>query len=147
MHSPATFQLRPFLKAHCNCDIPTFMNRPTTYGKIQKYIYHVGFELLMVVTMTSTVFWDVIWCSLVEICWHSTGTYCLHLYAWRVRHASNAMFFSFLYKRSADEKVYFIIVTDAILLFDPENWSTVFFRNVGELLMEYMVSHPTRYCS
>jgi hypothetical protein len=41
------------------------------------YIY-IGSEILTQVTMTSTIFWDVTPCSLVEVCHLFKGMYYFH---------------------------------------------------------------------
>jgi hypothetical protein len=47
------------------------------------------FEVLTVVAIKNTVFWNVMPCSLVEVYQLISGTYCLHLQGRRVSHAGN----------------------------------------------------------
>jgi hypothetical protein len=38
----------------------------TSCGLVEVHFHCVGFEVFTVVTMTSTIFWDATWCSLVN---------------------------------------------------------------------------------
>jgi hypothetical protein len=49
----------------------------------------IWFEVLMAVTLTSTIVWDVILCSLVEVHQHFRWKYCLYLQDWIVCQANN----------------------------------------------------------
>jgi hypothetical protein len=49
----------------------------------------IWFEVLTVLTVKSTTFWDVPPYSPVEFCWWFGGTYCLHLQGQGVSHASS----------------------------------------------------------
>jgi hypothetical protein len=53
------------------------------------FIKKVGFEVLTAVTMKSTVFWDVMPCSLVQVYWCFWSMYHLHFQGQRLSHASN----------------------------------------------------------
>jgi hypothetical protein len=46
------------------------------WSKMEQY---VGFEILTALVMKSTISWDIIPCSPLEVNWHIRGTYCLHL--------------------------------------------------------------------
>jgi hypothetical protein len=48
------------------------------YHLHEYYIFCWIWERLTVINMKSTIFWDVIPCSVVEVPWHLRGTNCLH---------------------------------------------------------------------
>jgi hypothetical protein len=51
--------------------------------------YYVRFEVLATVIMKSSVFWDIMPCTLLKVNWHFGGTCCLHLQGQRISQASN----------------------------------------------------------
>jgi hypothetical protein len=77
-------------------------------------------------------FWDVALCSLLEVCWHFTGTYCFHLQGQRVSWGS-----------------FFCLITVCLLglLFDHEDGGSTFLQNVYELLPGWMALHLRRWYS
>jgi hypothetical protein len=46
---------------------------------LSKHFHCLGYEVLTAVVMKSTIFWEVTWCSLLEIIRRFGGTYRLHL--------------------------------------------------------------------
>jgi hypothetical protein len=49
-----------------------------------QFLYSLGFEVLAVVNMKSTLFWDVMPHSLLEVHWHLRRMYCFHLQGWKI---------------------------------------------------------------
>jgi hypothetical protein len=57
--------------------------------KICCYEYYVGFEVLTVVVMKGTIFWDIMLCSALKVNRRFGGTYCLDLQGRRISRARN----------------------------------------------------------
>jgi hypothetical protein len=84
---------------------------------ITNFILLVGFEVLTVVVMKSTIFWDIKLCSLLKVNRRFGGTYRLHLQGRRIS--------SVVLSTSFDAG--FLLG----LFFDPEDGGDMFLRNVG----------------
>jgi hypothetical protein len=82
-------------------------------------------------------FWDVTPCSIVEVYWCFGLTYCLHLQGWRVNQRSN---------QQAETEA--LLLNGYLLgfLVHADDRNSAYLRDVGNLLPNYMASHPTRYC-
>jgi hypothetical protein len=80
--------------------------------------YKSRFQALAALTMKTTVVWDMTPCSLVDINRCIGGTYCLHLQRRRVSP-----------------------------VFNSEDGGSVFLRNVGQYILDYMALHPRKQCS
>jgi hypothetical protein len=76
----------------------------------------VGFEVLTAAVMKSTIFWDIMPCSVLKINQRFGGTYRLHIHA------------GFLLD----------------LFFDPEDGCDMFFRNASLLSTDYTAIYPRR---
>jgi hypothetical protein len=59
-----------------------------SYLQLKKWI-SVEFQVLTAVIMNSSIFWDIMPCSLVKDNQHFGGTYHIHLQGWRVSQARN----------------------------------------------------------
>jgi hypothetical protein len=51
----------------------------------------VGFEVLTAVVIKSTLFWDIMSCSLLKVNRYCGGTYDFHLQGQRISHAETSM--------------------------------------------------------
>jgi hypothetical protein len=49
-------------------------------------ILYLGFEVLTVTVMKSSIFWGIMPCSLLKANWHFRGICHLHLQGWRISH-------------------------------------------------------------
>jgi hypothetical protein len=90
---------------------------------------YVGFEVLSVVVMKSSIFWDVTLCTLLKVNWRFGGTCCLHLQDQRISQARNW--------REAGSK--------HGLFFGPEDGCDMFLRNVSWLSTAWMALYPGTY--
>jgi hypothetical protein len=78
---------------------------------------HTESEIVLAMTMKSTIFWYAMPCSLVEIQWRFGKTYCLYF-------QDGTLFLAHYF-------------------WNPENVGSMFLRNVGEL-PDYTASYPTK---
>jgi hypothetical protein len=54
------------------------------YAVCEKAKYIARFEVAMLMSLKSAIFWDVMPCSLVKVYSYFKGMYCLHLHGQRV---------------------------------------------------------------
>jgi hypothetical protein len=88
----------------------------TRWNTVNQMTWHVGFEVLTAVVMTSIIFWDMTPCSQLSFNRRFGGTYSLHLLA--------CCFFFCTY------------------FFDPEDGGDMLLRNVGWNSTDYTASYP-----
>jgi hypothetical protein len=101
-----------FRLSDCHCGASFWDTFYISYLIYFRTCYYVlDFEVLEVVTMKSTIFWDVTACSLVEVCKRFRGKYCVH----RVSQASN---------KHTEPLI-------LCLLFNPEDGRSTFLRNAS----------------
>jgi hypothetical protein len=113
-------------------------------------IKHVGFEVLTVVVMKSSVFWDITTCSPLKVNQRFGETCCLHLQGWRVSQATNQQEAEHI----ACEILGLSVVTDGLaskvphviaccllhasfllgLFFNPEDGDDMFFWSISWLI-------------
>jgi hypothetical protein len=87
---------------------------------------NVGFEVLTVVVMKSTIFWDITPCSPLSVNRRFEGTYRHHLQGRKISWARN--------QRESRWQ--------AELCFDPEDGGDIFLRNVGWPSRDYTALYP-----
>jgi hypothetical protein len=84
--------------------------------------------------LKSTIFWDIMPCSLLKVNWHFGGTYCLHLRGRRISQARN--------QRESRWQAEPLVATS--LFFNPEDVGNMFLQNVGWRSTDYMALYPRR---
>jgi hypothetical protein len=99
-------------------------------------IISVRFEVLMEVAVESVMFRDMVLCNLVAVHRRFGGNLCLHFQRQRINQASNQQ--ETRRKKRTAIVSYWLIFG---LLFDPEDGSSTYLRNVEEILPEYMELH------
>jgi hypothetical protein len=85
---------------------------------MEKFCF-VGFEVLIVVLMRSSVLWRIMICSLLKFNWPFGGTYCLHLQGRRISQRQGCA-------RCLLHAFFFLLG-----LFDAENGGYMFLQNIG----------------
>jgi hypothetical protein len=126
-----------------------------------------GSEVLTEMIRKSTIFWDVIRCSSVQVNRRLGGTYRLHLQGRRVSREWNQQkkalwllptfcwllpILTFDREDGGDtflrRQVEHLLIAGFLLglLFDPEDGVGTFFRNVNGLSPNYTVLHPSKSC-